>query len=240
MTQLTSVFSDQQIEEYHNNGCLLPKIQVFNNDELKELTDIFERLESEDRNLDTPHFRNPELLKFLLNDKVYDIVEPLIGPNFGLWSSHFISKQPNVGKATPWHEDSNYWDGRFDQFNGIVTVWIALDDSTLENGCMQLVPGSHLRNDFVYEPCSTEENIFVKQITNIDESTAIPCILKRGEFSLHDSRIVHGAKANKSNKRRCGYTMRYFSQDMKYLGNKDSFKLWHCRGKNPHNNPMVN
>ncbi len=239
-TQTTSIYSEQQIKDYHKNGCLLPALQIFNEDELSELTSIFERLESEGRNLDTPHFRFPELLKFLLDDRVLDVVEPLIGPDIGLFSSHFISKEPNKGLATPWHEDSNYWDGRFDKFDGIVTVWLALDESTLENGCMKLIPGSHMRNDFIYEPCSTDENIFFKGITNIDEDSAIPCVLKRGEFSLHDSRIVHGAKPNTSTKRRCGYTMRYFSQSMKYLGDKDSFKMWHCRGENPLNNPVVN
>jgi len=233
------VLSEQQVSDFRKDGYLLPGLQIFNEDELKELTDIFERMEKAGKNLDTPHFREPELLKFLMNEKVYDIIEPLIGPDFGLFSSHFISKEPNVGKATPWHEDSGYWAGRFDQFSdGIVTIWLALDESNLENGCMQLIPGTHLRDDFVYEPCSTDENIFMSQIVNIDENEAAACELKRGEYSLHDARIVHGAKLNKSTKRRCGYTMRYFSQKMKYIN--DGFKLWHCRGENPHNNPVQN
>jgi ectoine hydroxylase-related dioxygenase (phytanoyl-CoA dioxygenase family) len=241
IAQNPSIFTDQQVESYKSNGYLLPQIQVFNEDELNELTEIFESLEKAGKNLDTPHFREPALLKFLLSEKVFKVVEPLIGPDFGLFSSHFISKEPGKGKATPWHEDSNYWDGRFDQFNGIVTLWLALDESTEENGCMKLIPGTHLRDDFIYEPCSLEENIFVKEIVNIDENEAVSCVLKRGEFSLHDSRMVHGAQPNRSNKRRCGYTMRYFSQHMKYVvENGPNFKLWHCRGQNPHGNPAVN
>jgi len=47
--------------------------------------------------LDTPHFRDPRLLEFLLSDEALDIVQPIIGPNIGLWSSHFISKDPYTG-----------------------------------------------------------------------------------------------------------------------------------------------
>lgn len=238
-----AVFNPLEVESYHKDGYMLPGIQVFEEKELDHLTEIFERLSSEGKNLDTVHFRNEELLPYLLDDRVLDIIEPLIGPDIGLWSSHFISKEPGTGKATPWHEDSTYWDGRFDSFNGIVTMWLALDPSSTENGCMRVIPGSHLQEDFEYEDCSSEDNIFITQIKGIDESVAVDCVLNRGEFSLHDSRIVHGAKKNTGSQRRCGYTMRYFSQNMKlntdHPGNKN-FKLWHARGENPHGNPVVN
>ena len=55
-----------------------------------------------------------------------DTVEPLVGPDIALWTSHFISKDPYTGRATPWHEDCAYWNGRFDTYDRIVTVWLAL------------------------------------------------------------------------------------------------------------------
>ncbi|HAA74830.1 TPA: phytanoyl-CoA dioxygenase family protein, partial [Candidatus Latescibacteria bacterium] len=88
--------------------------------------------------LDTPHFEEPRLLDFLLDDQIIDLVEPLIGPDIGLWSSHFICKTPNDGPASAWHADSDYWNGRFEAFTGIVTLWLAIDASDRENGCMRV------------------------------------------------------------------------------------------------------
>ncbi len=77
----------------------------------------------------------------------------------------------------------------------------------------------------------------------MDESTTVYAELEPNQCSFHDSRIIHGADANQSERRRCGYTMRYFSQQMEYnldFPRNSTHRLWHCRGSNPHNNPMEN
>jgi len=51
--------------------------------------------------LDTPHFRDPRLLKFLLNNEVLDQVKPVTGPDATLWSSHCIYQDPYSRRATP-------------------------------------------------------------------------------------------------------------------------------------------
>ncbi|MFP4378047.1 MAG: phytanoyl-CoA dioxygenase family protein [Spirochaetales bacterium] len=166
--------------------------------------------------LDTPHFRDERLLDFLLDEHVLDLVEKLIGPNIGLWSSHFISKEPKIGRPTPWHSDAGYWKGRFEQFTGLVTIWLAIDPAA---------------------------NTFARELSGLDESQAVYFQLEPNECSFHDSRLIHGAKANTSDRRRTGYTMRYFSQDMKLVDDHPSnkgFRIWHCRGENPHGNPVVN
>ena len=107
----TSVLSQQDVEFFRTNGYYLNKQQLFSPDKLDRLEEIFDehladkgdKLSDE---LDTPHFRDPRLLEFLLSDEVLDLVEPLVGPDIALWTSHFISKDPFTGRATPWHEDS--------------------------------------------------------------------------------------------------------------------------------------
>ena len=77
----------------------------------------------------------------------------------------------------------------------------------------------------------------------MDEEAAVYFELAPGECSLHDSRIIHGARANTSDTRRTGYTMRYFSQHLKLnTGHPDNkaHRIWHCRGANPHGNPVEN
>ena len=222
LKSIMNKLNQADINQYHEQGYVLSKNQLFSDEKLKALTSIFEehladkgsKLSDE---LDTPHFRDPRLLDYLISDEVLDVVEGVIGPNIGLWSSHFISKEPKVGRRTPWHEDSAYWNGRFDDMSKIVTVWLAIDDSTLENGCMGVVPGSHKNGFSDYESVDANKNVFDKEIKKdlVDEEKVVWFELNRGECSLHDSRIIHGANANTSEKRRCGYTMRYFSLDMK-------------------------
>src|SRR3954454_17891645 len=142
------------VEFFRTSGYLLPRRQLFSEEKLGELEEIFnqhladkgDKLSDE---LDTPHYRDERLLDFLLSDEVLDTVEPLTGPNIALWSSHFISKDPFTGRATPWHEDSAYWEGRFDSYDSIVTIWLALQNpSTHDNGCMRVIPESHLAAGF--------------------------------------------------------------------------------------------
>jgi ectoine hydroxylase-related dioxygenase (phytanoyl-CoA dioxygenase family) len=246
---MMSNLSKAQISQYSDQGYLLYKEKLFSKEKLDKLTNIFEehlaqKGEKLSDELDTPHFWDERLLDFLLADEVLDVVQGLIGPNIGLWSSHFISKAPKVGRRTPWHEDSAYWNGRFDDMSKLVTVWLAIDDSTLENGCMGVVPGSHSNGFSEYETVDGKTNVFESEIKkgSVDESKVVWFELNRGECSLHDSRIIHGANANTSDKRRCGYTMRYFSLGMKLNldhPNNKTHKIWHARGENIANNPLI-
>jgi ectoine hydroxylase-related dioxygenase (phytanoyl-CoA dioxygenase family) len=188
-----------------------------------------------------PSFRDPRLLDYLLSDEALDLVEGLIGPDIVLWSSHFICKDPYVGRMTPWLEDSAYWNGRFDRYDNIVTIWLAIDRSTKENGCMRLIPGTHHNGFSEYENVDQRINTFHAQIKNIDESQAVYFELERGECSLHDSRIMHGAPANTSPHRRCGYTMRYISANTLVNPEKNAgWKFWLARGRNLAGNPCEN
>ncbi|MCQ6561347.1 phytanoyl-CoA dioxygenase family protein [Paenibacillus mendelii] len=240
------LLNKQEVDFYQNNGYFLHKKQLFSTDKMSNLQTIFEeqlaqkgsKLSDE---LDTPHFRDERLLEYLLSDEVLDLVEPIIGPNIGLWSSHFISKEPFTGRPTPWHEDSAYWNGRLSSFEKIITVWLALDRSWEENGCMRVIPGTHRNGFSEYEDVDSKKNLFASQIKNVDESKAVYFELEPGECSLHDSRIIHGAKANTSPYRRCGYTMRYFSTEAKVdLEKNPNHKVWLARGKDIAGNPFVN
>ena len=235
--------TDEQVAFYNENGYVLPAEPVFSADDFARLKAIFEEdLEQFGAdNLDVIHFRDARLLEFLLSDAVLDLVEPLLGPNIGLWSSHFICKQPKVGKATPWHEDSAYWNGRISTMEGIITVWLAIDRAFPENGSMAVVPGTHNGGFSEYEKVDKRENIFETQIIGVDESKAVPFTLDPNHCSLHEARIIHGAKPNTSEFRRCGYTMRYFPLTSKVYPEKNAgHKIWLARGKDQAGNQFEN
>jgi ectoine hydroxylase-related dioxygenase (phytanoyl-CoA dioxygenase family) len=163
---------------------------------------------------------------------VLDLVEPVIGPDIALWSSHFLSKDPFTGKPTPWHEDSAYWQGRLSAYDRIVTVWLALTRSDCENGCVRVIPGTHNAGFSEYE-ATGRERFFATQIKGeVDESSAIDFELGPGECSLHDGRIIHGARANTSPHRRTGYTMRYFSAAIRVIPEANpGHRIWLARGR---------
>ncbi len=237
--------SPAQIAGYERDGYTLFQEPVFAPEKFARLQAIFEEnLEKYgDENLDTMHFRDARLLEFLLADEILDLVEPVVGPNIGLWSSHFISKAPLTGKATPWHEDSSYWNGRISTMEGICTLWLALDEVDAENGAMKVIPGTQLNGFSEYEKVDADKNIFGAQIKAemIDEARAVTFELRANQCSLHEARIIHGADANTSPRRRAGYTMRYFPLSTQVFSEKNpGHKLWLARGEDRAGNRFEN
>ncbi|MEJ3745759.1 phytanoyl-CoA dioxygenase family protein [Actinomycetes bacterium KLBMP 9797] len=244
-----SPLTEAQVTQFKTEGYVLYRQPVLPAPAFTRLKGIFEEhLASASRGdsgeLDMPHQRDPRLLEFLLADELLDLVEPIIGPDIGLFASAFLSKEPRSGRATPWHEDSYFWQDRFDRMDRIATVWLALDTVDRENGCMRVLPGTHLDPGSEYEFADLDENSFDRVVKgDVDESKAVYFELDANQCSLHDARIIHGADPNRSDRRRAGYTIRYFSQELRF--NPDhpkntGHRLWHARGQNPAANPVEN
>ncbi len=171
--------------------------------------------------MDVPHFTDTKLFEWLFADEILDLVEPIIGPDIALFSSHFICKPRGNGKRVPWHEDASYWKQMIAPIE-VVTVWLAIDDSTIENGCMYVIPGSQHQGFSEYEEVDTAQNLFPIEIKRgrFDETKAVPCELLANQASLHDGGLIHGSPPNTSSKRWTGYTMRYIPASVKVLGGK--------------------
>ena len=163
--------------------------------------------------MDVPHFQDPWLFRYLANERVLDVIEDFIGPDIVLWSSHFIAKPRGSGRAVPWHTDGAYWHNRLVPME-VITLWLAVDESTLENGCMRVIPGTHRTfraHIDAYEAVDRSTNVFHARIPPdlIEEDKSVNLELAVGECSFHDAWTIHGSNPNFSEKRRCGYTMRY-------------------------------
>lgn len=163
--------------------------------------------------MDVPHFEDPWLFRYLADPRVLDVIEDFIGPDIVLWSSHFIAKPKGDGRAVPWHTDGAYWHNRLDPMD-VITLWLAVDESTLENGCMRVIPGSHRAYRAAidaYEAVDSKTNVFHARIPKelIEEDKSVDLELAVGECHFHDAWTIHGSNPNFSQKRRCGYTMRY-------------------------------
>jgi ectoine hydroxylase-related dioxygenase (phytanoyl-CoA dioxygenase family) len=215
--------SGEQVAAYRREGFLIHDRPVFAPEKFNKLKNYFETLLAElsadvrPESMDVPHFAHPGLFEWLFDDEVLDLVEPLLGPDIALFSSHFICKPRGNGKRVPWHEDSAYWRDMLSPME-VVTVWLAIDPSRQENGCMWVIPRTHDNGFSDYDPVDPEKNVFPREIkaSQRDTSKAVPCELEPGYASLHDGRIMHGSEPNTSSLRRCGYTMRYISTRTKF------------------------
>jgi ectoine hydroxylase-related dioxygenase (phytanoyl-CoA dioxygenase family) len=237
-TAAPKVLSAPQIQQYRQHGYCVPGRQLLPPEELAAVATTFERLSADwiaaggrTEHMDVPHFYHPELFHWLLHDAVLDVVEDLIGPDIVLFASHFIAKPGGNGKRVPWHEDSAYWAGLWEPMEA-VTVWLALDDSTPENGCMRVIPGSHRNGYSSYaEVEDAPQSVFATEIRTgqFDAASAVDCVLGRGEYSLHHAKCIHGSNANTSSRRRCGYTMRYISAHSRFAsGDSERRQVHRC------------
>ncbi|GAA4696717.1 phytanoyl-CoA dioxygenase family protein [Phytohabitans rumicis] len=244
-----SPLTADQIDQFAADGYVLHRQPVLPAEAFGRLKGIFEEhlagaSRGDSGELDMPHQRDPRLLDFLLADEVLDLVEPVIGPDIGLFASAFLSKEPYSGRATPWHEDSYFWQDRFDRMDRIATVWLALDPVDRENGCMRVLPGTHLDAGAEYEFADLDTHSFDRVVKGeVDDSRAVDFELDANQCSLHDARIIHGADANRSARRRAGYTIRYFSQELRFdpaHPKNAGHQLWLARGRNVAGNPVQN
>jgi len=216
----------EEVAHYQNEGYLIYNHPVFPEARFQALKNRFEEilanLPSTDRPeaMDVPHFMYPDLLEWAFDDAVTSLVEPLLGPDLALFSTHFICKPKGNGKRVPWHEDSAYWKGQIEPME-VCTVWLAIDPSTKANGCMMVIPQTHAtgRKGFSdYDEVDPVKNVFHIEIreSQRDDSQRVCVELQPNECSLHNARLMHGSDPNTSNIRRCGWTMRFCSSSVKF------------------------
>lgn len=213
-----------EAEKFRQDGYLVLRHPVLPQEEFDALTRFFEeklaRLDPAVRPeaMDTPHFSDPELFRWLFADEILDLVEPILGPDIALFSSHFVCKPEGDGRRVPWHEDSAYWKNVLSPME-VCTVWLAIDPSTRVNGCMKVIPGTHHHGYSTYADVDdASSSIFRTEIVEPerDDSMAVYLELAPNRASLHDGRIIHGSDPNTSTLRRCGYTMRYISSGTRF------------------------
>jgi ectoine hydroxylase-related dioxygenase (phytanoyl-CoA dioxygenase family) len=170
--------------------------------------------------MDVPHFMHPKLLEWAFDPLVLALVEPVLGGDLALFSTHFICKPKGNGKRVPWHEDSAYWKGQIEPME-VCTVWLAIDPSTRANGCMMVIPRSHRegRAGFSdYESVDARTSVFTTEILKEQRNDAQRSYieLQPNQCSLHDARIQHGSEPNTSSLRRCGWTLRFCSTRVRF------------------------
>lgn len=148
-------------------------------------------------------------LELARDPEIVDLVSGVIGEDVILWGCHVFCKPPVDGYETPWHQDGHYWPIRP---LATCTVWVALEPSTRENGCLRVIPGSHAARTLHPHLHEDRTDLTLNQrmaAGSFDENQAVDVELDAGEMSLHDVYMIHGARPNTSTRRRTGVALRY-------------------------------
>lgn len=170
--------------------------------------------------------RDPVFAAHSQHAGILDIVERLIGPDVKLFGDQFFIKPPG-GIEKTYHQDSPYFSI---QPMALVTAWTALDDVTVENGCMYVVPGSQAGGPLDHsEPWMVGDRQDMKiPDSQIDFSAERPVTMKSGDVSFHHSLILHRSGPNNTTRFRRGLAVHYMTARSRWTGDpadKPDYKL---------------
>lgn len=223
--------TDQTIQSFSEGGYHFPT-RVFCSEEAAQYR---ARLETFERSQGGPlsgALRNKPHLLFTWIDElvrhptILNAVQTILGPNLLVWSSSFFTKGANDPAYVSWHQDSTYWGLSAPD---VVTAWVAFTDSNVSNGCMQVIPGTHLKDQLPHTDTFANNNLLTRGqevAVAVNPTDAVNVILQAGEMSLHHVRLVHGSPPNTSSDRRIGYAIRYVPTYVyQTAGNRDSAML---------------
>ena len=230
---------------YRRDGYVSP-IDIFATAEIDAFRAQFDELEAREGQekaqigLQGRHMSEAFIWRMAADARVVDAVHACMGDDVMLLSTHFFCKypDPDAKSFVAWHQDITYWGLEPPVAH---TAWIAVDDADLENGCMQVIPGSH-RDGIVTHGTSTKgQNLLSisQEIPDelVDRSRAVPIELKAGQASIHHGQLFHASQPNTSQRRRCGLTVRFIPPEARQVKENSVGVQWRpilLRGEDRH------
>ncbi len=149
------------------------------------------------------------------NEDLTRLIGGLLGPDVDVFNSQYIFKNPGAW-GQPWHQDALYFD--FDRFPQ-VGMWLATSPSTLENGCLYVVPGSH--REPIHEHLPDQRpgaNLGYLEVRDYDFDSEVPMRMEPGDVLLFHSFLMHRSVDNTSNGRRTAVVYHYGATGTKNKG----------------------
>ena len=160
------------------------------------------------------HDLDPIFERFSRSQKIKDVATAIGMKNPLLLQSMYIFKQPNIGGEVACHQDSTFL---YTDPIDIVGLWFALEDATIENGCLWAIPGGHrngLKSRWVRSPEGMKFDVFNAEPWPEDELK--PLEVSKGSLILLNGLLPHRSFENRSPHSRHAYTLHLISADAKY------------------------
>jgi phytanoyl-CoA hydroxylase len=161
--------------------------------------------------------RHETVRPLTLSRRLADVAARLSGMPVRIWHDQALFKKAREGAKTPWHQDAPYW-SHHDRRHQL-SIWIALRDATIQNGCMSFVPGTHTLTDLEPIRLWDPQDIFemAPQFRGVKPQTIE---LKAGSCTYHNGLTFHYAGPNKSDGMREAFAIIYMPDGTEYSGKK--------------------
>ena len=230
--------TDEQVRFYEANGYLAP-LRLLDDRQLQDMRHRLETMIRDDYSragelVSPPRVKareKPRMIYFQGAWRVDDLFRDLVfSPRLttavcqllGTESVRFFHDQifykpARHGGTVAWHQDYSYWTRTTPA--GHITCFMCLDDATLENGCLHVIPGSHKWNllpkiDLIGGGAETMESIkSVLSPAQLEQFKPTPIFLKAGECSFHHCLTLHGSYPNQSDRPRRSVVLNYMKPD---------------------------
>lgn len=219
------------IKGYQEAGCLCPLLALTPAQIApyrQAWAAIAGRMAQPLRQMAHPHRYFPWAFELATHPRILDAAEKVIGPDLLVHSVLVLAKYPRDPSFVSWHQDGEHsgW-----YRSPAVSAWLALSESNPENGCMRVIPGTHVKGRYGhrYEPHPDNLIRDGQQVEGVATNGARDLVLKPGEFSLHHPNIVHGSRPNPSGAMRIGFIIRYVTPDYRFPG--PSHPMLDARGR---------
>ena len=144
-----------------------------------------------------PHKISPVIKDFLFQEKIVNVLKNVVSPNVKCMQSMLFVKGP--GKAgQAWHQDEFYIPTRD---KSLIGVWIAIDDASIENGCLWIIPGSH-KPGYMMSRVDNDSNEYADvdtiDVSKYKQEEIIPVEVKNGSVVFFHGYLLHSSKRNKT------------------------------------------
>ncbi|MDH5537878.1 MAG: phytanoyl-CoA dioxygenase family protein [Rhizobacter sp.] len=166
------------------------------------------------RKLDNPHHHRAAVQQLARTPALISLVETLIGTGVSVYFSQVFFKPPEGGGPKPAHQD-NFYFGPTDP-GGMVTAWIALDDATLENGCLYFGDGSNRGPVYAHEAPPDEPYNLQLPAAILARQPMTPAPVMRGGVSFHHGNTFHQSGPNHSTRWRRACALHFVRNEVEF------------------------
>lgn len=240
---MNTIITSTQVEFYQENGYLIIEDFLSNNELEKWRDGITEALkerkgqkipgkegrigEDDGINEDAEYFgkvfdqminlwqTNQQMKELMCDPKIGEMAAQLAGVDgIRIWHDQVLIKKP-WANPTSWHLDTPFWS--FSDRRAL-SIWVALDDATLENGCLFFIPGSHKETGFENPGIGKNMDSIFSFYPAFNGAKSVAAPMKAGSCSFHNGLTIHGAHANMTAGIRRAMTCAYMPDGNVYNG----------------------
>ncbi len=201
---IPSLVSSKELEELRNDTVAIAK-GTYPCNTLKPLPDTLsdEQVLQNILCIHQPHYISPVIDRFIQHEGICGVLSQVTAAHLPYWDgsvkcmqSMLFVKPPNF-QGQAWHQDEIYIPTRD---RSLIGAWIAIDDATIENGCLWVVPGSQ-KNGYLYPQRShsnEDEYDFAPESYGFDEAAAVPVEVNAGDVVFFNGYLLHKSLKNRS------------------------------------------